>query len=118
MNYTKLKGKSRAGSPVFRGNELVGIHASNEESNVLSYAIGVNVIIGAIIDFIKEQGPDYDSALIEVLDSRLSISELQNTPRQEKSPSTLPAKDFSNHAIFWDNPTSQLTLFDCETKSA
>ena len=53
MKYTKLKGKSRAGSPVFRGSELVGIHSSNEESNALSYAIGVNDIIGAIIDYIK-----------------------------------------------------------------
>ena len=65
---------------MFRGSELVGIHASNEESNALSYAIGVNDIIGAIIDYIKDHGPDHDSILLEVLDSRLSISELKISP--------------------------------------
>ena len=54
LRYPKLYEESRSGGPVFKDGELIGIHCSNEYEQDESYAIEVNEITSALIDFIQQ----------------------------------------------------------------
>jgi len=53
LRYPKLHEDSRSGGPVFKDGELVGIHCFDENSVNASYAIEVNEITSALIEFIQ-----------------------------------------------------------------
>ena len=51
--YPKLHEDTRSGGPVFKDGELVGIHCYNDISTDESYAVDVNEITSALIEFIQ-----------------------------------------------------------------
>ena len=106
---------------MIKNGELVGIHCFDESSESTSYMVSLNEITSALIEHIQKTN-DHDSPLIEVLDARLSISELSSPPKTKSKSLDLdtirPApQSYANSAVFLDRHHREILVYDTSEKA-